>query len=60
MEIDVRAIAQKLINEFDMQQLVNKARAEGVSLLYERIREATEQQRSESVEHKKSEASAES
>lgn len=43
MEVDIRAIAQKLIAELNVQEMIQKARAEGVALLYERIRQASEQ-----------------
>jgi hypothetical protein len=43
MELDIRAIAQNLVNELKNDMAINKARAEGVALLYERLREAIEQ-----------------
>lgn len=43
MELDIGALARKLLEELNVEIAVNKARAEGVALLYDRIREAAEQ-----------------
>lgn len=41
--IDIQKLAQKLIAELNVKEMIYKARAEGVALLYERIREQSEQ-----------------
>lgn len=42
MELNLKAIAQKLISELNVKEMIYKARAEGVAMLYDRIREASE------------------
>jgi hypothetical protein len=42
MEIDIRKITEQLLIELQMESDKMKFRAEGVSLLYERIRKAAE------------------
>lgn len=43
MEINLKEIAEKLISELNTKELIYKARAEGVAMMYERIREQSEQ-----------------
>ncbi len=40
MNIDIHQIAQRLVDELNVEVNTNKARAEGVAMLYDRIREA--------------------
>lgn len=43
MELNLKEIAQKLISELNVKEMIYKARAEGVAMLYDRIREQSEQ-----------------
>lgn len=43
MELNLKDIAQKLISELNVKEMIYKARAEGVAMLYDRIREQSEQ-----------------
>jgi hypothetical protein len=40
MQIDIRAIAQKLIDNQEEEQLASKLRIEGIALLYHEIQKA--------------------
>ena len=59
MEVDIRKIAQDLIGELNNESAAMKLRAEGVALLYERLRQTIEQHSQPSVEAQGSEQPAE-